>query len=408
VKFAVPYNLEREERTARIGDNVKVTLVEPNRLKASSPNDSYRDEILNHRDEIFGRLSGKPSLSLLVDDHTRPTPARFALQELLNIAEVSRVRDIRIVVAFGSHEFPPESYLREKVGDEVYSNHSLILHDAFNRADHEMVGYTERGTPLLINRWVASSAVKMAIGSIFPSSLAGFTGGGKMILPGVAYHESIDHNHAMFESSFIGSLEDNPLRNDIDEAARLAGLDIAIDAVHTPAGDVVSLHIGDPISAHRAGVQICTKVYGKRIPPGEVVIIGCGARDDIDFVHVAKALELADQICVEGGTIVLVGACTLGIAWEELVAARDDELKGSTVAGGEVFAHLFLKRYSSIFLEGTKHVYWVTDARYEQTAAALGFTYRGDLQSAVDDAVANRVPTVTVLPRGSLLLPLPA
>jgi nickel-dependent lactate racemase len=408
VKFAVPYNLEREERTAHIRDNLKVTLVEPNRLQATNPNDSYRDGILTHRDEIFGCLSGKTSLAFLVDDHTRPTPARFALQELLNIAEVSRVRDIRIVVAFGSHEFPPEEYLREKVGDEIYSNHSLILHDAFRRKDHEMIGYTERGTPLLINRWVASSAVKMAIGSIFPSSLAGFTGGGKMILPGVAYHESIDHNHAMFESSFIGRLEDNPLRNDIDEAARLAGLDMVIDAVLTPEGEVVSLHVGDPIKAHRAGVEICTRVYGKRIPSGDVTVIGCGARDDIDFVHVAKALELADQVCGDGGTIVLVGACTLGIAWEELVVAREKELKGSPHGGGEIFAHLFLKRYSSIFLEGSKRVFWVTDPQYEETATALGFVYRRSLQSAVDDAIADRAPTLTVLPRGSLLLPLPA
>ncbi len=406
MKLVVPYNLEREERTARISDRLEVTLVEPNTLPASNPEQSYREGILNHRDEIFALLKGKGSLSLLVDDHTRPTPVKFALPELLNMAEVSRIRDVRIVVAFGSHEFPPEGYLKEKVGEEIYSNHSLILHDAYERNDHEMIGYTKRGTALLINRWVTSSAVKISVGSIFPSSLAGFTGGGKMILPGVAYHESIDHNHAMFHSSSIGRMDDNPLRSDIDEAAALAGLDLTVDAVLTPEGRVVSLHIGDPIDAHRAGVEDCIKLYGKKIPPGDVIIIGCGATDDIDFVHVAKALELADQICVEGGKIVLIGACTLGIAWEELVDAREKELAHSTDVEGEVFAHLFLRRYSSIFLERSKLVYWVTEPQHEGTASAIGFTHCKDLQSAVDRAIGGGNPAVTVLPRGSLLLPL--
>ena len=77
-----------------------------------------------------------------------------------------------------------------------------------------------------------------------------------MILPGVAYCTSIDYNHAMFKDSFSGEGDGNPMRDDMDEAGKLAGLDLTIDSVMNPEGRVVSLHIGDPITAHREGVKV--------------------------------------------------------------------------------------------------------------------------------------------------------
>lgn len=406
--LVIPYNLEREEKRAVVRDDLVVNIVESNSLPAFRPQEFYPEKIRAHRDLIFKILKGKSRLSILVDDHTRPTPASHALGELLDIAEVSRIGDTRIIVAFGSHEFPPEEYLIKKVGKAVYSRLPIILHDAYTRKEHRSIGYTSRGTPLLLNRWVVSSDVKISIGSIFPSSLAGFTGGGKMILPGVAYHASIDYNHAMFLDSFSGVIDGNPMRDDMEEAARLAGLDLIIDSVLTPDGKVVSLHIGDLISAHREGVEISRKVYEKPVPRAGIVVIGCGSTDDIDFVHVSKALEVANSVCEEGGIIVLVGACPLGIRWDELIDALKEEAVNSENPQGEVFAHLFLKRYSSIFLTRSKLVFWVTQAEHEDTAKKLGFEFFEDLQSAVNEAISRKkTASITVLPRGSLLLPTP-
>ncbi len=411
--LVIPYNLQKEEKRAKVSDELEVNVIEPNSLPSYSPQKFYTEQIRAHRDLIFSLLRGKSSLSILVDDHTRPTPVRFAIPELLDIAEVSHIKDTRIVIAFGSHEVPPEEYLREKVGEAVYSELPIILHDAYSQKDHRMIGHTSRGTPLLINRWVVSSDVKISLGSIFPSSLAGFTGGAKMILPGVAYCESIDHNHAMFEDSFLGKMKGNPMREDMEEAGKLAGLDLTIDSVLTPEGQVVSLHIGDPITAHREGVKVSADMYEKRVPRAGIVIIGCGSTDDIDFVHLSKALEVASLICEENGVIVLIGACTLGMRWHELIDALEQETAGSKNleekrdSQEEVFAHLFIRRYSSIFLARTKLVFWVTDREHEDVANALGFKLFGNLQSAVDEAARRKKTSITVLPRGSLLLPLP-
>jgi nickel-dependent lactate racemase len=409
----IPYDLGRETRRAVVEDDLPLNVAEPNSPANHSPQEVYVEEINAHRDLIFGHLKGKSSLSILVDDHTRPTPARFAIPELLNIAEVSQIKDLRLVIAFGSHEFPPEEYLREKVGDAVYSELPVILHDAYSRKENRMVGYTRRGTPLLINRWVASSEAKISLGSIFPSTLAGFTGGGKMILPGVAYCTSIDYNHAMFKDSFSGEVDGNPMRDDMDEAGKLAGLDLTIDSVMNPEGRVVSLHIGDPITAHREGVKVSRGMYEKEVPRAAVVVAGCGCRDDIDFVHLAKALEVASLVCEEGGIIVLIGACRLGIRWPELITCIEEKTacpKNAQSRGdfeGEVFARCFVQRYSSIFLERTKRVFWVTDPEHKSTANALGFKFFGDLQSALNEAMEGRRASITVLPTASLLLPLP-
>jgi|GEM_PF-1297881 len=414
MNLVIPYNLGRETRRAVVADDLVVNVAEPNSFASHSPQEFYVEEIKAHRDLIFAQLKGRSSLSILVDDHTRPTPAQCAIPELLNIAGVSRIRDLRLVIAFGSHEFPPEEYLREKVGDAVYSELPIILHDAYSRKENRMIGCTRRGTPLLINRWVASSGAKISLGSIFPSSLAGFTGGGKMILPGVAYCTSIDHNHAMFKDSFLGEVDENPMREDMDEAARLAGLDLTIDSVLNPEGRVLSLHIGDPIAAHREGVKVSRATYEKSVPRASVVIAGCGCRDDIDFVHLAKALEVASLVCEKGGIIVLIGACTLGMRWPELITCLEQEsvgAKNGRSAGnseGEVFARCFVHRYSSIFLERTKRVFWVTDREHESAANALGFKFFGDLQSALNEAVEGRRTSITVLPTASLLLPLPS
>lgn len=409
MNLVIPYNLEKEEKKAVLSDDLVVNIVEPNTLPAYSPQKFYPEKIRAYRDLIFELLKGKSSLSILVDDHTRPTPARFAVPELLDIAEVSHIKDLRIIFAFGSHEFPPEEYLEEKVGEDVWADLPIILHNAYSRKEHKMIGHTSRGTPLLVNRWVLSADVKISLGSIFPSSLAGFTGGGKMILPGVTHRETIDYNHSMFNDSFLGKIDGNPMREDMEEAAKLAGLDLIIDSVLTSKGEVISLHIGDPVSAHREGVEISIKVYEKPVPRAGIVIIGCGSTDDIDFVHLLKALEVADNICTEGGVILLIGACTLGIMWDELIAALEEETTGEKQSSEqEVFAHLFIRRYSSIFLDRTKSVFWVSQPEHESIAKVLGFEFFGDLQSAVNEAISKkRTPSITVLPRGSLLSPLP-
>jgi len=403
----IPYNLEREERRAVVTGDLRVVVVQPNPLPSYSPEVYYPEVIQSERDRIFHKFQGKSSLALLVDDHTRPTPAQFAIPELLDIAEVCRIRDKRIVVAFGSHNFPPEDYVRQKIGDSAYSTVPVILHDAYAKEEHCMIGHTSLGTPLFINRWVTSSDVKVSLGSIFPSSLAGFTGGAKMILPGVAYHESIDHNNAMFQRSSLGRIDGNPMREDMEEAASLAGLDLIIDAVLTPRAEVVSIHVGDPITAHREGAESSRKMYEKRVPRAEIVCVGCGATDDIDFIHLAKALEVADLVCKENGVIVLVGACILGIQWEELLDALHESVSGKESSQGEVFANLFVRRYRSIFLEKTKRVFWVTEPKHEEMADHFGFLFFADLQSAIDKAIGQNRSPITVLPRGSLLLPVP-
>jgi len=406
MKVQIPYDLESDTMDAEIDEGSSVDVVEHNSLPSSPPQQAYLNALKKNNDSIFKILNGKRSVAVMVDDHTRPTQPKFVLPELLNLIETSGIKYVKIIVAPGSHNIPEESYFKEKIGGDIYSSYPIIFHNAYSKEDNVFIGETSFGTPLFINRWVVSADVKISIGTIFPSSLAGFTGGGKMILPGVAGEESIDKNHSLFSKPECrwGKIDGNPMREDIDEASKIAGLDLIIDAVMLPDKKIVSVNVGDPVIAFKGGAKISSKIYKRKLPKGNIVICGCGLTDDIDFVNCSKSVEIGDEVCENNGVIILVARCRLGVQWDELLEALEFAKKGNS-KNGEAFANFFIRRYSSVFLERTKKVFWVTDKKNEGAARSLGFFYFPDLQSALDEAVSVNGDRMVVLPRGSLLMP---
>jgi nickel-dependent lactate racemase len=209
---------------------------------------------------------GKKEVAILFDDISRPTPVFEIVPLLLRDLEKAEISDrqIRFIAALGAHGAHTANDFRKKLGPEVLDRFPVYNHHAFNYCTY--LGKTSRGTPVSINREVMACDLKIGIGCIVPHSFSGFGGGGKIILPGVAHIDSIAYNHGTLIKDHpdcvgVGKVEGNIPRLDIEEATRMAGLDVKIDALLNLRGEITGLFVGDPILEHQEGMKLAKEVY---------------------------------------------------------------------------------------------------------------------------------------------------
>lgn len=157
------------------------------------------------------------------------------------------------------------------------------------------LGETARGTPVEIFDLVESADIIIGTGNIEYHYYAGYSGGAKSVLPGVSSERSIHHNHMMMRSpNARAGFLDSPVRVDMEEAARIAGLDFVLNVVLNSKKEIVSAVAGDYIKAHRAGASVVDRMYLREVKPAEIVITCAGGRPkDINLYQAVKALENA-------------------------------------------------------------------------------------------------------------------
>ena len=177
---------------------------------------------------------GKKRVAILFDDACRPTPVADILPYVLDELSHAGIEDddVRFIAALGAHGAMDGVALRKKLGDDVMARFLVYNHNPYELCTP--LGTTSRGTPVAINTEVMRCDLKIGIGAIMPHLLTGFSGGPKIILPGVAAIETIGVNHNKWGGpgrTDIGHDEGNVLKADMDEAARMAGLDVKIDVL---------------------------------------------------------------------------------------------------------------------------------------------------------------------------------
>jgi nickel-dependent lactate racemase len=244
---------------------------------------------------------GKRTAVILFDDMTRPTRtyeiAPIVLQELMagGIAE----EDITFVCALGTHGALTQNEFRKKLGADIIKRFRVFNHNIYENCVE--VGTTSRGTRMLVNREVMEADLRVGIGCVTAHAQVGFSGGGKIILPGVAHIDSITHYHldveAMAkETTGLGNFDNNVLRFDIEEAARLANLDFKVDVIVNARGATMALFAGDFLEAHKEAVKLAKDVYATEPRPRnrDLIISNAFAKPNemtIGIVLGAMALE---------------------------------------------------------------------------------------------------------------------
>jgi len=263
---------------------------------------------------------GKSSAAISVCDITRPAPNPQTLPLVLGRLEEAGISPerITILIATGLHRPATAAEIRQICGPEIAARCRIVNHDARNLSSHRHLGVTASDTPVYIDERFVAADLHITLGFIEPHLMLGFSGGRKLIAPGLAAQETIKVLHSprfMRERRAVeGSIEDNPLHRELLAIAAMARHDFLLDAALARDRSIASVFAGDPIEAHRAGVAFVSKVMLETLPqPVDAVITtAAGYPLDLTFYQAIKGITAAQHIVKPGGTILLLAACEEG------------------------------------------------------------------------------------------------
>ncbi len=268
---------------------------------------------------------GKKTAAISICDITRPAPNRVVLPHVLNALEQAGVprSGIIILIATGLHRAATAQELQEIVGPEILSRYMVASHNARDKATHADLGTTRSGTRVLIDRRFVESDLHISLGFIEPHLMLGFSGGRKLVAPGLAGEETIKRLHSplfMRDPRVIeGSFPDNPLHHELLEIAHMARHDFLVDVALTRSRQIAQVFAGSPEIAHAAGVEFVRNSTLALLdePVDAVITTSAGYPLDLTYYQSVKGVTAASHIVKLGGTILLAAACQEGLGSPE-------------------------------------------------------------------------------------------
>ena len=263
-------------------------------------------------------VKGKRNIVIISDDVRRPTPVHVILPALLDHLNSAGIPDqrINVIVGRGGHPSLTPKQFETKLGKNTLDRVHVAEHNADDEKTIAYVGTTSTGTPIWLNKSVLEADVKIGIGGVTYHSFAGYSGGAKIVLPGVAGRKTITGNH--FVKSFqqgasMGVADGNPARAEMEEVARKLGLDMKIDAVLNAENDLVGIFAGDFVSEHREAARLYDSMYRARVPRMADVSIASAYPYDTHEAQTFKALGCAARVTKNGGTVIVLSPMRGGV-----------------------------------------------------------------------------------------------
>ena len=231
---------------------------------------------------------------------------------------------IKILIGTGLHRKTTQEEMVQRFGYEIAQNEEIIVHDAYDDGELRFFKNLKSGTPLYLNGLVDWADLIVAEGFIEPHFFAGFSGGRKCILPGIAGAVSVKYNHCALmieeEMARTGILQSNPISDDMKEAAELTRLKFILNVVIDGHKDIVSAFAGDPYRAHEAGCLFVKEMSTVKKCPADIVITTNGGYPlDQNVYQSVKSMTAAEQCVNEGGVIIDVSECSDGSGGEEFL-----------------------------------------------------------------------------------------
>lgn len=263
---------------------------------------------------------GKRTAAISVCDITRPAPNRVVLPHVLrNLAEAGIPREsVTVLIATGLHRPATEAEIREIVGAELRDSLNVVNHYAKNLGDHRFLGETSTGTPVHIDERFVAADIRITLGFIEPHLMLGFSGGRKLIAPGLAAAETIKVLHSpkfMRDARAVeGSIADNPLHRELLEISRLARHDFMVDVALTRDRKIAGVFAGHPEQAHAAGTEFVSRTMLETIdePVDVAITTSAGYPLDLTFYQTVKGITAAQHIVKPGGRILVISECAEG------------------------------------------------------------------------------------------------
>jgi nickel-dependent lactate racemase len=344
---------------------------------------------------------------LLADDITRATPAHRILPCILEELAAAHVpdADIRVLMSLGTHRKMSEAELTAKLGAEVMWRFSVENHHWEELDKMFLVGESASGVPIYANRAAQWADHIIGIGAIFPHAVAGYSGGGKIVVPGITTEATCGDMHwAMYgipPRQLYGHAE-NPVRAIIDEMALKAGLDFIVDAVLDEQGRVVDMVAGHPVKAHRVGCELAQRHYGVAVPGPADIVIFDSFGTDIEYWQAIKAITPAGIVMKDGGIVIQVASCPEGVSvshpevlefgYRPLAVVEAMMQQG--LVNKSVAAHMI--QASEVIVDRGRG-FLISPGVSPQDAVRLGFLYAASAQDALDRVLKMKGPDASII-----------
>src|SRR3954462_9898606 len=263
---------------------------------------------------------GKQSAAISVCDITRPAPNRKTLPPVLRRLEEAGIprERITILIATGLHRPATDEEIREIGGLEIAAAYRVVNHDARDLSSHRQLGSSASGTPVHIDERFIAADLHITLGFVEPHLMLGYSGGRKLIAPGLAAQETIKVLHSpkfMRDPRAVeGSIDDNPLHRELLEISRMARHDFLLDVALTRDRAIAGVYAGNAEQAHRAGVEFVPRVLLETLdePADAAITTSAGYPLDLTYYQAVKGVTAAAHIVKPGGTILLAAACQEG------------------------------------------------------------------------------------------------
>ena len=361
-------------------------------------------------------------VALLFDDMQRATPAHFVIPPILNRLNTAGVPDERVtaICARGSHPQPSQEQIAKKIGPEALQRlHGRIyIHDS-QSPETVFIGKTRRGTSVEVNKNVAEADLVIGIGTCMPHPYAGYSGGCKIIMPGVSSYRSIgDHHYSWLRnrSCQLSALAGNAWYDETVEVARMAGLAFKVDFLLNETDQVIRVFAGDPVEAHRKAAEFADSIYRVTLPKQADIVITSAAPLEIG-VQASKSLLNARLAAKTGGTIIWAAAekqaGPLMSLIEQMAAVKSANeyhrrlLEGNIPDAIKPFGiSFFMLGVPFKELSEQYRVIHMTEGLTKEQVQLMNFEYAATLDEAIQLAYKTTPKAdVTILPSGGTIIP---
>ena len=370
--------------------------------------------------DVLENIAKRCSKALIIsDDNTRLTPAKHIIPPILNRFNAAGIKDvdITVLIALGTHRSMTETEITEKFGMETVNRVKIINHEFRNPDKLHNMGVTENGTPISVNKLLLEHDIIVGVGSIVPHHIPGYSGGAKIIQPGVCGEDTTAQTHLLSvrtRRSMLGKVE-NEVRGELERIARKVKANYVFNVVINEEGQVIKGFFGDICAAFREGVKLSREIYGVKAAARTEIVVASSYPCDLEFWQAHKTLYACEAVVQEGGTMIIVTPCREGVAVmhpdillfanqgpEEIDAQIRNGIIKDKVAGALTLAWSKIRQFATVCI--------VSDGINEETARKLGFIYSKTTGGALEAAFARhgKHSRLTVLPAGGDILPIVA
>lgn len=263
-------------------------------------------------------VKGKRDMVIITSDHTRPVPSKITMPILLKrIRKINPEIDIKILIATGFHRASTREELINKFGEDIVEKEQILIHDSQDDSNMVKLGVLPSGGELIINKAAVETELLIAEGFIEAHFFAGFSGGRKSILPGIASAKTVMANHC---SEFISSpyartgvLKNNPIHKDMLYAAEKTNLAFILNVMIDSEKRIINAVAGHSEFAHEEGCKFVMELSKiDKVEADIVVSTNGGYPLDQNIYQSVKGMTAAEATCKEGGVIIMVSACNDG------------------------------------------------------------------------------------------------